>query len=202
MLFFTYPFNQVPRICPGYQSGSYSIVISDNDGSPIHTFEPLEYTQERENETTLIVREIKTGLNFSEHYKIEVAAMSMGIQRSRRKTFSKPARSQYVMFYSLKMIELCIDTVFDSQLVCTSNSPTDSSAITSSVCLQPGKILIQYYFYWLSFFFIQSYKLGIICWHHCWNSNIPYHLLPVFAIASVPHMPKNEIKPKSVQNAG
>ena len=39
---------------------------------------------------TLIVKEIKTGLNFSEHYAIEVAAMSMGIQRSRRKSFSEP----------------------------------------------------------------------------------------------------------------
>ena len=39
----------------------------------------------------LIVKEIKTGLKFGKHYEIEVAAMSMGIPRSRRKSFSKPA---------------------------------------------------------------------------------------------------------------
>jgi hypothetical protein len=43
---------------------------------------------------TLIVKEIKTGLNFSDHYEIEVAATSMGITHSRRKSFSKTARSQ------------------------------------------------------------------------------------------------------------
>ena len=35
------------------------------------------------------MKEIKSGLNLGDHYEIEVTAMSMGIARSKRKTFSK-----------------------------------------------------------------------------------------------------------------
>ena len=62
------------------------------------------------------------------------------------------------MLYSLKMVEFCVDTIFDAQLVCTtsaiSDATTGSKALTdaatvlegvnnasiSCACLQHGKI--------------------------------------------------------------
>ncbi len=93
---------------------------------------------------TLIVKEIKTGLKFSDHYEIEVAATSMGIARSRRKSFSKIARSQLQHCITLCSLNVSLDTIFDAQIVCTipieSDITTQQEAFnTTSACLQPGK---------------------------------------------------------------
>ena len=64
-------------------------MVYDDGGSLIHTFGPTEYTQESEEEQTLIVNEIKTGLTLGGQYEVEVTVTSMGISHSKRETFGK-----------------------------------------------------------------------------------------------------------------
>ena len=49
---------------------------------------PKDYTQESADEMVLIVKELKTGLNLSKHYVIEVTASSIGIDHLKRENFS------------------------------------------------------------------------------------------------------------------
>ena len=49
---------------------------------------PKDYTQESEDETVLVVNELKTGLNLSKHYVIEVTSSSIGTERLKRENFS------------------------------------------------------------------------------------------------------------------
>lgn len=67
----------------------YRIRITDNDTSTVYAFQSTEYTQDRENEMMLIVKEVKTGLKRSEHYVIEVASSSVGKDQNKSKTFRK-----------------------------------------------------------------------------------------------------------------
>ena len=81
---------QAPGICSGYQVGTYSITILDDEQSHQHNIILLgatNYTQEQDDEHALIVKEVKMGLNFGRNYRVEVTAESIGITRSRTEDF-------------------------------------------------------------------------------------------------------------------
>lgn len=55
----------------------------------MHQFGPIEYTQENENEQTLVVKEVKDGFIFGGHYDVSVSAESLGIIRSKSGEFGE-----------------------------------------------------------------------------------------------------------------
>ena len=85
---------QAPRVCPGYQIGSYNISIYatntlDNSSSLIYHFGPADYTQVNVDERTLLAHELRSGINQGSHYEVEVTVESYSMIRSRRKSFCK-----------------------------------------------------------------------------------------------------------------
>ena len=82
--------SQAPRICPGYQTGTYNISIyTSNDESIVHQFGPIEYSQEHGNEQKLVVKEVRNGFILGENYGINVTAESIGVFRFRTTSFGK-----------------------------------------------------------------------------------------------------------------
>ena len=88
---------QGPKICAGYQTGTYNITIYDNDGSVVYHFGPMKYTQQNNSERVLVVKGLKADLMPGSQYEVEVTVESLGMLRSRRKNFSKLEHSIIVL---------------------------------------------------------------------------------------------------------
>lgn len=80
---------QAPTICPGYQKGTHNVTIYDGNGSLVHQFDSIEYTQEDNGEKSHIVKEMTSGLVYSKNYTVEVMTSSLGVMRSKRDSFCK-----------------------------------------------------------------------------------------------------------------
>ena len=80
---------QAPRICPGYQTGTYNITLFDDKDLVFDQFGPTKYTQENSNGQVLIVRGAWSGIELGNQYEVEVTVESVGVFRSKRKNFSK-----------------------------------------------------------------------------------------------------------------
>ena len=92
--FIYYLYMQAPRVCPGYQIGSYNISIYakntlDNSSSLIYHFGPADYTQVNVDERTLLAHELRSGIYQGSHYEVEVTVESYSMIRTRRKSFCK-----------------------------------------------------------------------------------------------------------------
>ena len=88
---------QAPRICAGYQRGTYNITIYDDNGVIFDHFGPTKYTQENSRERILIVKGLRSGLTLGSQYEVEVTVESLGIFRSQRKNFSKSETSCVIL---------------------------------------------------------------------------------------------------------
>ena len=80
---------QAPRVCPGYQTGSYNITIYDSYGNVVKIFSQTDYTQVREEEPVLIVKGVRSGLSLNQQYILAVTVESLGVHHHQRKNFSK-----------------------------------------------------------------------------------------------------------------
>ena len=77
-------------MCPGYQTGTYSITILNNNSADIvHDFGTTEFQQHVKNERELITKELRTGLNVNEMYTVTVTVESIGVTHFRQKFFCK-----------------------------------------------------------------------------------------------------------------
>ena len=80
---------QAPRICVGYQSGTYNITIYDDQHVIVDQFGPKKYTQKNSSEQLLVVKGLRSDFVIGRQYEVQVTVESLGIFHSRRKHFSK-----------------------------------------------------------------------------------------------------------------
>lgn len=73
-------------MCPMYQTGSYNIEVYDSADHLLKSFGPEVYTQEIEENKTLIEKDLQVHLTHGELYRVTVTIESIGISISNNTT--------------------------------------------------------------------------------------------------------------------
>ena len=87
-------FLQAPKICPGYQTGTFFIIIYDDTTHLLTQLGPLVYEQANEDEQILITKEVQIdSLSFSQYYEVKVIVERNRVlnpNKTRLGRYSKP----------------------------------------------------------------------------------------------------------------
>lgn len=74
-------------MCPVYQTGSYNITVYDSADHLLNFFGPEVYTQENEENKTLVEKDLQVFLTQGQLYKVTVTSESIGTSISNTTTF-------------------------------------------------------------------------------------------------------------------
>lgn len=83
LIFFYKP--QLLKVCPEYQSSTYSIIIYDDTAQQVIQFEPIVYRQENNTDPTILTMEVKfDAVNYIPFYEVEIVIGQVGFFTSNR----------------------------------------------------------------------------------------------------------------------
>ena len=83
---------EAPTICPESQTGNYNIAIYDNADHLLKHLGPEVYTQENQENKTLIEKDLQVVLTQGEVYKVLVTSESIGASISNTTTFRSESK--------------------------------------------------------------------------------------------------------------